>query len=132
LHYYITETVQEAKTYRDYAGRSQVTVDDMRLAISSKNYESFTRPLSMSTLKDLASQKNRNPLPAIDTIAKATQDVVPSGRMAKPQVIPCSLPISTEAIVLTNPNLHVYSEELRQKINDERLMHLRLTRHKLT
>ncbi len=86
----------------------------------------------MSTLKDLASQKNRNPLPAIDTIAKATQDVIPSGRVAKPQVIPCSLPVSTEAIVLTNPNLHVYSEEIRQKINDERFMHLRLTRLKLS
>jgi hypothetical protein len=61
-----------------------VTVDDMRLAISSKNYESFTRPLPMSTLKDLASQKNKNPLPNIDTIAKVTQDVVPQSRGAKP------------------------------------------------
>jgi len=48
----------------------------------------------------------------------------------KPQSIPSSLPVSAEAIVLTNPNLHVYSEELKQKISDERLKHLRLTRLK--
>jgi hypothetical protein len=131
LYYYITETVQEAKTYRDYANRSQINVDDMRLAISCKNYESFTRPLPMSTLKDLATQKNKNPLPNIDTIAKATQDVLPAGRAVKPNEIPFPIPVSPEAIVLINPNLHVYSEELRQKITDERLKHLRLTRNKL-
>ena len=75
MYYYITETVQEAKTYRDYAGkRSQITVEDMRLAISSKNYESFTRPLPASTVKDIAEQKNKNALLKIDTIASVTQD----------------------------------------------------------
>ena len=69
--------MQEAKTYRDYAKRPQISVDDMRLAIASKNYESFTRPLPTATVKDLAAQKNKNPLPKIDTIASVTNESQP-------------------------------------------------------
>jgi len=72
--------VQEAKTYRDYAKRPQISVDDMRLAIASKNYESFTRPLPTSTVKDLAAQKNKTPLPKIDTIASVTNESQPQNR----------------------------------------------------
>jgi hypothetical protein len=46
----------------------------MRLAISSQNYESFVRPISVSTLKEVAAQKNAVPLPAIETIASVTDE----------------------------------------------------------
>jgi len=51
MHYYVTETVQEARLYKDYAQKSKIDVADMRLAITSKNYDSFKRPLPISTVK---------------------------------------------------------------------------------
>lgn len=51
MHYYVTETVQEAKLYRGYAQKTKIDVADMRLAIASKNYDSFKRPLPISTIK---------------------------------------------------------------------------------
>ena len=45
----------------------------MRLAISSRNYESFTRALPMSAVKEIAQAKNKEALPKIDTIASVTQ-----------------------------------------------------------
>lgn len=74
MNYYICETLQEAKTYRDYASKSKIDVADMRLAISSQNYESFVRPISISTLREVAAQKNAIPLPAIETIASVTDE----------------------------------------------------------
>lgn len=54
MNYYISETIQEAKTFRDYAGKNKIDVADMRLAINSKNYDSFVRPIPMSTVKEIA------------------------------------------------------------------------------
>jgi hypothetical protein len=51
MHYYITETVQEARLYKDYAQKTKIDVADMRLAIASKNYDCFKRPLPISTIK---------------------------------------------------------------------------------
>ena len=51
MHYYVTETVQEAKQFKEYAGKERIDVGDMRLAISGKNYDSFTRPLPVSIVK---------------------------------------------------------------------------------
>jgi histone H3/H4 len=36
MNYYISETVQEAKLYRDYAKKSQIEVSDVRLALTAK------------------------------------------------------------------------------------------------
>ena len=63
MHYYVTETVQDAKLYRDYAAKERIDVGDMRLAIASKNYDSFTRPLPVSTVRQVAEEKNKVPLP---------------------------------------------------------------------
>lgn len=68
MHYYVTETVQDAKLYRDHAGKDKVDVGDMRLAIATKNFDSFTRPLPVSTIKQVADEKNQKPLPAIETM----------------------------------------------------------------
>ena len=54
MNYYVSETVQEAYTYRDYAKQNSLSVADIRLAISSKSFDSFTRPLPMSTIKPIA------------------------------------------------------------------------------
>ena len=69
MNYYVSETVQEAYTYRDYAKQPSLSVADIRLAISSKSFDSFTRPLPMSTIKPIAQQKNTMPLPKIESIA---------------------------------------------------------------
>ena len=63
MHYYVTETIQEAKQYRDYAQKPAIDVADMRLAISNKNYASFTRPLPISTVKQVSEHKNKQLLP---------------------------------------------------------------------
>ena len=54
MHYYVTETVQEAKQFKEYAGKERIDVGDMRLAIAGKNYDSFTRPLPVSTVRQVA------------------------------------------------------------------------------
>jgi histone H3/H4 len=51
MNYYITETVSEAKQYRDYARKSTIDVADIRLAIGSKSCDTFTRPLPMSSIR---------------------------------------------------------------------------------
>ena len=60
MHYYTTEILQEAKVFKEYAGLSanqanckkqQVDVNDVKIAIESKSYQSFTRPLPVSVLK---------------------------------------------------------------------------------
>ena len=58
MNYYITETVSEAKQYRDYARKSTIDVADIRLAIGSKSCDTFTRPLPMSSIRQVADVKN--------------------------------------------------------------------------
>ena len=73
MHYYVTETVQDAKLYKEHAGKEKVDVGDMRLAIASKNYDSFTRPLPVSTVKQVADEKNKVPLPGIETLQSLSE-----------------------------------------------------------
>ena len=73
MHYYVTETVQEAKLYRDYAGKERIDVGDMRLAIAGKNYDSFTRPLPVSMVRQVADERNKTPLPKIETIQSISE-----------------------------------------------------------
>ena len=73
MHYYVTETVQEAKLYRDYAGKERIDVGDMRLAIAGKNYDSFTRPLPVSTVRQVADDRNKTALPKIETIQSISE-----------------------------------------------------------
>jgi len=59
----------------------------------------------MSTIKQVASQKNSTALPKIETIASITDENVNVVRSVKPQVMPSSLPTNVEATLLVNPNL---------------------------
>lgn len=54
MNFYVSETMLEAKTYRDYAKKPAIDVADIRLAIASKSCDSFTRPMPMSTIKQVA------------------------------------------------------------------------------
>lgn len=66
MHYYIVEVLQEAKIYKEYAGKKTLDVNDVKLAMQSKSYNSFTRPLPMSMLKQIASMKNCINLPKLE------------------------------------------------------------------
>jgi hypothetical protein len=74
MNYYILETVSEAKQFRDYAKKPSIDVADIRLAISSRNSDMFTRPLPLSTIKQIAESKNEQRLEKIDTIASITEE----------------------------------------------------------
>jgi hypothetical protein len=75
MHYYVTETIQEAKTYRDHAKKQgNIDVADIRLAIQNRNADSFTRPLEVSALRVVADQRNKQALPAIDTLQSWIDD----------------------------------------------------------
>ena len=75
MHYYTAEILQEAKIYKEYAGLSgsqsdykkqSIDVNDVKLAIASKAYQSFTRPLPISILKTIALEKNSIELPKLE------------------------------------------------------------------
>lgn len=59
MNYYISETIQEAKSYRDYSKKTDIDVADIRLAIASKSFDSFTRPQPMTTIKEVARKVNK-------------------------------------------------------------------------
>ncbi len=79
MHYYVTEMLQESKVYKEYAGKKQIDVNDVKLAISSKAYNSFTRPLPISVIKQIASEKNNQILPRIDDGTGATSSSAVGG-----------------------------------------------------
>lgn len=68
MHYYVTETIQEAKSYKEYAQKPHIDISDMRLAITARNYNSFTRPLPVAQVQQVAQEKNKMALPSIETI----------------------------------------------------------------
>lgn len=46
----------------------------MRLAIASKNYATFSRPLPISQIQEVAAQKNQVALPEIETLTSNMAD----------------------------------------------------------
>lgn len=77
----------------------------MKLAIASKAYQSFTRPLPMAVLKTVALEKNQLDLPKMD-------DGAGKDRVVK---IDSILPKEFRTI---NPNLHIYSEEIAKALDE--------------
>ena len=116
MHYYVTETIQEAKQYRDYAQKPSIDVADMRLAISNQNYMSFTRPLPITTVKQVAEQKNKQALPQIETINSSLESL-PQRPVSQTNQLPNSLPTGPESVNLVSPNIQVWSEEIKDKID---------------
>lgn len=67
-HRYTHQVLQDALVYSDYAhpdGASALTVEDIRLAIASQVNNSFRGPPPKEFLLELASERNRKPLPPI-------------------------------------------------------------------
>ncbi|KAF9576107.1 Transcription initiation factor TFIID subunit 9 [Mortierella alpina] len=64
-HRYTTDVFQDALLYSEHAGRSEVGLDDVRLAIQGRVNHSFTAPPPKEFLLELAEEKNKVPLPLI-------------------------------------------------------------------
>ncbi|XP_033638159.1 transcription initiation factor TFIID subunit 9-like [Asterias rubens] len=62
---YMTDVLEDAQAYTGHAGRTEIDVDDVKLAIKSRLDHSFTTPPPREFLMEIARQKNNNPLPAI-------------------------------------------------------------------
>ncbi|GJJ70510.1 transcription initiation factor TFIID subunit 9B [Entomortierella parvispora] len=64
-HRYTTDVFQDALLYSEHAGRTEVGLDDVRLAIQGRVNHSFTAPPPKEFLVELAEEKNKVPLPLI-------------------------------------------------------------------
>ncbi|KAF9208591.1 Transcription initiation factor TFIID subunit 9 [Haplosporangium sp. Z 27] len=64
-HRYTTDVFQDALLYSEHAGRSEVGLEDVKLAIQGRVNHSFTSPPPKEFLLELAEEKNRVPLPII-------------------------------------------------------------------
>ena len=62
---YITETLDDAKAFATHAGRTNITLEDTKLAIHSQLDHSYTSPPPRDFLVDVARQKNSTPLPSL-------------------------------------------------------------------
>ncbi|KAF9185426.1 Transcription initiation factor TFIID subunit 9 [Haplosporangium sp. Z 767] len=62
---YTTDVFQDALLYSEHAGRTEVGLDDVKLAIQGRVNHSFTSPPPKEFLLELAEEKNRVPLPLI-------------------------------------------------------------------
>ncbi|KAJ3389673.1 Transcription initiation factor TFIID subunit 9B [Entophlyctis sp. JEL0112] len=60
---YVLDVVGDAQLFAEHAGRSELAVDDVRLAIEGKLSHSFTPLPSNEVLAGLADVKNSAPLP---------------------------------------------------------------------
>ncbi|KAG0006806.1 Transcription initiation factor TFIID subunit 9B [Modicella reniformis] len=64
-HRYTTDVFQDALLYSEHAGRTEVVLDDVKLAIQGRVNHSFTSPPPKEFLLELAEEKNKVPLPLI-------------------------------------------------------------------
>ncbi|KAF9431491.1 Transcription initiation factor TFIID subunit 9 [Entomortierella beljakovae] len=62
---YTTDVFQDALLYSEHAGRTEVGLDDVKLAIQGRVNHSFTSPPPKEFLLELAEEKNKVPLPLI-------------------------------------------------------------------
>ena len=87
MNYYTTEILMEAKIFKDYArlaanenenkrDNQSVSLNDVKLAIASKAYQSFTRPLPVSILKGIAAEKNTMDLPKFEDAQLPSSTVI--------------------------------------------------------
>eukprot|EP01111_Echinosteliopsis_oligospora_P014900 TRINITY_DN5730_c1_g1_i1.p1 TRINITY_DN5730_c1_g1~~TRINITY_DN5730_c1_g1_i1.p1 ORF type:complete len:236 (-),score=76.41 TRINITY_DN5730_c1_g1_i1:85-792(-) len=67
MYRYVTEVVGEGIGYSEHAGRSQLDLSDIRLAIQSRVHHSFTQPPPRELIVSLAQLKNSLPLGPIPT-----------------------------------------------------------------
>eukprot|EP00164_Ancoracysta_twista_P007421 GFYU01010533.1.p1 GENE.GFYU01010533.1~~GFYU01010533.1.p1 ORF type:complete len:218 (-),score=35.44 GFYU01010533.1:411-1064(-) len=65
MYRYVTDVLQDANVYSDHAGKSDIDIEDIRLAIQSRVNFTFTQPPSREHLLELANKRNCMPLPVI-------------------------------------------------------------------
>lgn len=65
IHRYTTEVLEDAQLYASHAEKSDVDLEDVRLAIQSRVNLSFTNPPPRELLMELAQKRNGMPLPAV-------------------------------------------------------------------
>lgn len=64
-HRYTSDVFQDALVYAEHAGKSDLDLDDIQLAIQGRVNHSFTTPPPKEFLLELAQEKNKMPLPLI-------------------------------------------------------------------
>ncbi|RKP36829.1 transcription initiation factor TAFII31 [Dimargaris cristalligena] len=64
-HRYTVEVFQDALIYSEHAGKNDLDVEDVRLAIQGRVNHSFTTPPSKEFLLELAEERNSTPLPLL-------------------------------------------------------------------
>jgi len=65
LHRYTTDVLQDAQVFCEHSNKTEIDLDDVRLAIQSRVNQSFTQPPSREVLLELAHKKNSIPLPLL-------------------------------------------------------------------
>ena len=62
---YVLDVLQDAQVFSEHAGRKDIALADVRLAIENRVCNSFNGPPSKEVMYDIAQQKNSIPLPLI-------------------------------------------------------------------
>jgi len=65
LHKYVAEVVSDAALYQEHAGKPDLDIDDLRLAIQAKVNGAFSQPAPREFMIEIARAKNAVPLPLI-------------------------------------------------------------------
>ncbi|KAI9143945.1 transcription initiation factor IID, 31kD subunit-domain-containing protein [Paraphysoderma sedebokerense] len=64
-HRYIIDTLHDSLLYSDHAGRTEIDIEDVKLAIQSRVNYSFATPPPKDFLLEQAKEKNSIPLPLV-------------------------------------------------------------------
>ncbi|KAJ2857030.1 Transcription initiation factor TFIID subunit 9 [Coemansia erecta] len=94
-HRYTVDVLQDALVYAEHAKKSDIDLEDVRLAIQGRVNYSFTSPPEKEFLLELAEERNKHPLPLI------------------PEKYGVRLP--PEKYTLTGVNFHIVPEQRTQK-----------------
>ncbi|CAI2166807.1 9874_t:CDS:2 [Funneliformis geosporum] len=64
-HRYTVDVIQDASAYAEHAGKNDIDIDDVKLAIQGRITHSFTAPPRQEFLAQLAKERNKEPLPPV-------------------------------------------------------------------
>ncbi|CAG8465405.1 1975_t:CDS:2 [Funneliformis mosseae] len=64
-HRYTVDVIQDASAYAEHAGKNDIDIEDVKLAIQGRITHSFTAPPRQEFLAQLAKERNKEPLPPV-------------------------------------------------------------------